>query len=533
MLRRSLLLLLLLATPALAQSWTRWPLRQLLEKGFESTCELLAPDERPDNPNLATRLASDHSNSADALAMAATLHAFEAIRPEGVAELGIAREQLAAAEKLGAERPLVRFARGQLALAEARHAKGLDQRRALLARADDELASVMSASGSIAFYARAARMAVALERGDAQAFRLRYSEALLGVREARSGAELEFRLRVAYERKMGDLGDARAVLRESRFLERTRPPRVRRHYQRWTDADEVMRSYQRRWTLWGLLWSGDPRAALARGHASTGDGWHARIQAHAHLELGDARAALAAARRARNEDPGHASDELVAQALIRLGQLGPAQPVLEHSMRTEEGEGCSRCMALLARVELLTPGREDRGERLTESATRADDGRVETLVARSLVALGRGDHEKANALGALAFSPATREDADKVDRLEEAHAAAMRFGRYEEAEEHAAAFLAMRPTSQRALRLLAQATAKHGDPRAPLLAERLDLPQDGWSHLARGRARADRGDLEGARRDLARAVGLCKGDEKREARLALAGVEQASRVRIR
>ena len=91
---------------------------------------------------------------------------------------------------------------------------------------------------------------------------------------------------------------------------------------------------------------------------------------------------------------------------------------------------------------------------------------------------------------------------------------------------------AIRKLSRR--KKLALATARHGDPRAPFLVERLDDPQDAWVLLQRGVARArNPATLEAAETDLGRAVALYgntpSAPELVEARRALAGVRQQLR----
>ena len=531
--RFTFLLIIVLASPVVAGDWTRWPTDQLVGLALERSCEL-ASDERGDFSTLAGVMASEHPKNPDALAMSAALLAENAARPERSRDLAEARARLAEAGRIDSSRPLSGFARGEVALAEARHAEHLDDRKSFLVRADEELARVATATGALRFYARAARMAVAFERRDPDALRLRASEAIVAAREVGIPADVEHRLRVNYERRLADLDAARLVLREARYLERARSPRGRRGSSRaWTDLDEVLRSYQRRWETWALLTLGADGDVVARARSQAPDGWHSRTKATALLELGDPAGALQAARRARNDEPGHASQEVLAQVLLALGRNGEARGALERALRTAEGASCSRCLALLARV-LVFEGKDTDGERLAARAERADDGSVEVLKTRALVAARRGDRAEANALGTLAWSPEGRDEARSLAREEESARRALEFGRFEEAEEHAARMLSARPASQRALHLLALATARHGDPRAPFLVERLEEPQDAWALLRRGEERAKNpATLEAAETDLGRAVALYgitpSGPERLEAKRALAGVRQQLR----
>jgi tetratricopeptide (TPR) repeat protein len=530
--RFTFLLIIALASPVLAGDWTRWPVDQLVGLALERSCEL-ANDERGDFSTLGNVMAYEHPRDPDALAVAAALLAENAARADRSRDLEEARTRLAEAEKIEPSRPLCAFARGAVALAEARHAAHVDERRGFLARADEEFARVATATGALRFYARAARMTVAFERRDADLLHLRASEALVAAREVGIPLDVEHRVRANYERRLADLDAARLVLREARFLERARWPRGRRGNRGWTDFDDVQRSYQRRWETWALLTLGASEDAIARAKSQAPDGWSSRAQATALLDLGDPARALVAARRARNLDPGHASQEVLAQVLLALGRNGEARGALEAALRTADGASCSHCLALLARV-LVFEGKDSDGERLAARAERADDGSVEVLKTRALAAARRGDRAEANALGTLAWSAEGRDEARSLTREEEAAGRALEFGRFEEAEEHAARVLAARPGSQRALRLLALATARHGDPRAPFLVERLDDPQDAWVLLQRGVARArNPATLEAAETDLGRAVALYgntpSAPELVEARRALAGVRQQLR----
>jgi hypothetical protein len=541
--RRALLSILILATPALAGEWTQWPLRQLLVVAFERSCEVTM-DERPDHVTLANILADRFPNDPDALAMSAALLAANDARPERADDLNEAQERLALAERIALGRPMEGFAHGTLALALARHAAGLAERNALLERADRELAAVSSGAGVLPFYARAARMSVALERGDAAALKLHASEAIVVAREAGVPREVEYRLRLTYERRMADLDQAHEVYREARYLERARSPRIRRFNPGWTDLDEAIRTRQMHWSIWSLVADDRPEEALARIDRQSDDGWFARMAAMARLELGAPAPALDAAKRARNQDGTHAEKELVAECLIALGRAGEARSALEALGHEEDGKRCARCLALLARAAALS-GRDEKAEALARRAEAADDGSRDVLLASAAAARRRGELEEANALGARAFSAGAKAEEQALQREEAACKRALDYGRFEEAEEHAASFLARRPSSQRALRLLAVATARHGDPRAPFLLELLDDPQDAWIVFQRGKERALRGQLDDARADLEHALALFGArpadardvnapgtpQEVSEARALLRGVEQSLRPR--
>jgi tetratricopeptide (TPR) repeat protein len=527
--------------------------RQLLERGLERQCELVW-EEPGELAGLSRRLSQRAPNDADAQAGSALLAAALASRGIGSDDLTEPRVALERATLLdrAQARPLIRFARAMLSFATARRARTADPRATALAAAEADLASIASdtpATSSLRFYAQAARFSVAAERGDAEAMRLRFSDAIQAARRASIHAAVERVFREGCLRRFGEANAYAVVLREAKFLNETSRVFLTRRGRRFNFDEELSMDFAE-WRAWAFISLDRPRDALREATLPGRNtrGWREGYRAKALLLLRRSAAALASAKVYRNDMGNHASEELVGRALLQLGRYDEAAAAFRAALArgaSPDPGGCPLCQASLARALIArvkpegSPERLARVEQLVDAASAFDERMIELLPSRALLARFQGERREGNDLGSLAWTfAAGKGDSRATDRLRERARASIARERWEEAAARSTELVSRRPGSLSAIRLLAEATAPmENDPRSAYLLELLPArTQDPWVFLARGRARARAGRLEEAKADLTRAIALlalgrleADKNERLEAHRWLASVDQALR----